>query len=119
MFNGESPYISLNEVLYFGQVDGGDLVLQNMNQGNWLDMSSVVYTTASGYVVSVRWMTLLTSKRRGTESFSHRRDSRRCREFPANPCHSWLTHQIGGLAGLAVLALAFWWFCWRRRQGDK
>jgi hypothetical protein len=53
MFNGESPYISLNEVLYFGQVDGGDLVLQNMNQGNWLDMSSVVYTTASGYVVTV------------------------------------------------------------------
>lgn len=48
--NGESPWISLNEVIYFGQVNEGQIVLQNMNGGNWLDFSKVVYTTASGYV---------------------------------------------------------------------
>jgi len=48
MMNGESPWISLNEVIYFGQVDEGELVLQNVYGGNWLDFSKVVYTTASG-----------------------------------------------------------------------
>lgn len=52
--NGESPWISLNEVIYFGQVDQGDLVLQNINAGEWLDMTKVVYITASGYVSCVR-----------------------------------------------------------------
>jgi len=46
--NGESPWISLNEVIYFGQVDEGEIVLQNINEGNWLDFSKIVYTTASG-----------------------------------------------------------------------
>jgi hypothetical protein len=46
--NGESPWISMNEVIFFGQVDEGEIVLQNMNGGNWLDFTKVVYTTASG-----------------------------------------------------------------------
>lgn len=48
--NGESPWISLNEVIYFGQVDEGETVLQNIDQENWLDFTKIVYTTASGYV---------------------------------------------------------------------
>jgi hypothetical protein len=51
MMNGESPWISINEVIYFGEVDEGDIVLQNMNGGNWLDFSKIIYTTASGYVI--------------------------------------------------------------------
>jgi hypothetical protein len=48
--NGESPWISINEVIFFGEVDEGEIVLQNMNGGNWLDFSKIIYTTASGYV---------------------------------------------------------------------
>jgi len=50
MMNGESPWISINEVIYFGEIDEGEILLQNMNGGNWLDFSKIVYTTASGYV---------------------------------------------------------------------
>jgi hypothetical protein len=48
--NGESPYISINEVTYFGLVDEGTIVLQNMYGDSWVDISSIVYMTASGYV---------------------------------------------------------------------
>jgi hypothetical protein len=58
VMNGESPWISLNEVIFFGQVEGGNMVLQNMNGGNWLDISSVVYMTASGYVLSLSEVTI-------------------------------------------------------------
>lgn len=46
--SGETPWISLNEVLYFGMVDGGVIALQNMQGGSWLDLSSIVYMTAIG-----------------------------------------------------------------------
>jgi hypothetical protein len=53
--NGESPWISMNEVIYFGQVDEGEIVLQNVNRGNWLDFSKITYTTASGCVPFKSW----------------------------------------------------------------
>jgi len=53
MMNGVSPWISLNEVIYFGEVDD-EFVLQNMIGGDWLDISSVVYMTASRYILSLR-----------------------------------------------------------------
>jgi hypothetical protein len=46
--SGESPWISLNEVLFFGMVEGGVIALQNMEGGSWLDLSSIVYMTAAG-----------------------------------------------------------------------
>lgn len=56
MMNGVSPWISLNEVIYFGEVDD-EFVLQNMIGGDWLDISSVVYMTASRYDLSLKIIT--------------------------------------------------------------
>lgn len=50
--SGESPWISINEVLYFGLVESGVIVLQNMVGGSWLDLSSIVYMTAEGSVLN-------------------------------------------------------------------
>jgi len=48
---GSSPYMSLNQVIFFGMADWGVMSVTNTDDGSWLDISSITYTTASGYVV--------------------------------------------------------------------
>jgi len=48
---GNSPYMSLNQVLFFGMADWGVMSVTNTDDGSWLDISSITYTTASGYVI--------------------------------------------------------------------
>lgn len=79
--NGESPWISLNEIIYFGQVDDGEMVLQNMDGGKWLDFTKVVYVTASGYVFHQALGRGLILKGRSQAYVKDRSDCRRCREF--------------------------------------
>jgi hypothetical protein len=55
---GNSPYMSLNQVIFFGMADWGVMSVTNMDDRSWLDISSITYTTASGYVI----MTILTGR---------------------------------------------------------
>jgi hypothetical protein len=47
-FNGSSPYMSLDEIIFFGMADWGVMSITNVDGGSWLDISSISYTTASG-----------------------------------------------------------------------
>ena len=47
-FNGSSPYMSLDQIIFFGMADWGVMSITNMDEGDWLDISSISYTTASG-----------------------------------------------------------------------
>ena len=43
--------MSLNQVIFFGMADWGVMSVTNVDDGFWLDISSITYTTASGYVI--------------------------------------------------------------------
>lgn len=43
--------MSLNQVIFFGMADWGVMSVTNVDDGSWLDISSISYTTASGYVI--------------------------------------------------------------------
>jgi hypothetical protein len=49
-YNGNSPYMSLDQIVFFGMADWGVMSVTNTDT-TWLDISSITYTTASGYVV--------------------------------------------------------------------
>ena len=48
MFNGSSPWIGINEVVWFGVVTGGQLLGQNLEGGMWFDVSRVDFIDAFG-----------------------------------------------------------------------
>lgn len=47
-FNGSSPWIAINQVVWFGVIEGGNIVGQNLNGSYWFDVSRVDFITASG-----------------------------------------------------------------------
>jgi hypothetical protein len=47
-FNGSSPWIAIDQVIYFGVIDGGQIVAQNTAGGYWFDVSHIDFITASG-----------------------------------------------------------------------
>lgn len=47
-FNGSSPWIAIDQVIYFGVVEGGQIVAQNTAGGFWFDVSRIDFITASG-----------------------------------------------------------------------
>lgn len=47
-FNGSSPWIAINQVIWFGIVYGNTIVAQNVQGGYWFDVSRIDYISASG-----------------------------------------------------------------------
>lgn len=47
-FNGSSPWIAINEVVWFGVITGGQLLGQNLEGGMWFDVSRVDFVEAIG-----------------------------------------------------------------------
>lgn len=54
-FNGSSPWIAINQVIYFGVVTGGQLLGQNLEGGMWFDVSRVDFVDAFGWVHPTGW----------------------------------------------------------------
>jgi hypothetical protein len=55
--------MSLNQVIFFGMADWGVMSVTNMDDRSWLDISSITYTTASGYVIMTTRLVEADSKR--------------------------------------------------------
>jgi hypothetical protein len=47
-YNGNSPWLSLDQVQWFGMADWGVVSVQNMEDGKYFDMSRIQLITASG-----------------------------------------------------------------------
>lgn len=47
-YNGSSPWIAIDQVIYFGVVTGGQILGQNLDGGYWFDVSRVDFIDAFG-----------------------------------------------------------------------